>query len=461
MKLPATHSFLSRSESHPRGSVLVIVLWISFGLVTLALYFANSMTLELRGADNRSAQLEAEHAIEGAARYALFLLSNLEEPGQLPLLQTYQREEVPVADALFWFIGRGARESGSTDPLYALADESSKLNLNTATVEMLEALPMMTPELAAAIIDWRDENSDVTSGGAESESYLRLAPPYNCKNSKFETVEELRLVLGANPDILEGEDMNMNGVLDPNENDGNLSAPMDNSDGKLDAGILEYVTVFSRESNLRTNGSPRISLSQSGAQLQQQLRTLLQEKFSAQRANQIAGQLGGAQSVIRSPIEFFIRSRMTADEFAQIESDLTTTNGLIVEGKINVNTASSAVLACIPGVGVEKAASMVSFRESNPGKLISSAWVVEVLGQGSALQAGPHITGRSSVFSADIAAVGHHGRGFRRTWFVFDLTEGAPRVVYRQDLSQLGWPLGQHARQRMKERATLLAGGAR
>ncbi len=30
----------------------------------------------------------------------------------------------------------------------------------------------MTAELAASIIDWRDEDSDVTTGGAESEYYL-------------------------------------------------------------------------------------------------------------------------------------------------------------------------------------------------------------------------------------------------------------------------------------------------
>ena len=36
-----------------RGSVLVIVLWIAFGLVSLALYFANSMNFELRASDNR------------------------------------------------------------------------------------------------------------------------------------------------------------------------------------------------------------------------------------------------------------------------------------------------------------------------------------------------------------------------------------------------------------------------
>ena len=41
------------ASARQRGSVLVIVMWIAFGLVSLALYFANSMNFELRASDNR------------------------------------------------------------------------------------------------------------------------------------------------------------------------------------------------------------------------------------------------------------------------------------------------------------------------------------------------------------------------------------------------------------------------
>jgi hypothetical protein len=37
------------------GSVLIIVLWIAFGLVTLTIYFAHSMNFQLRAADNKVA----------------------------------------------------------------------------------------------------------------------------------------------------------------------------------------------------------------------------------------------------------------------------------------------------------------------------------------------------------------------------------------------------------------------
>ena len=45
-------------------------------------------------------------------------------------------------------------------------------------------------------------------------------------------------------DYLYGEDANLNGILDPNENDGPLNPPNDNQDGILDPGLFEYVTVW-------------------------------------------------------------------------------------------------------------------------------------------------------------------------------------------------------------------------
>lgn len=361
----------------------------------------------------------------------------------MPDRQSYQRENVPVGQASFWFIGRGDREGIPDDRSFSLVDEASKLNLNIATREMLEALPRMTPELAAAVLDWRDADNEVTAGGAEDETYGRRNPSYKCKNSRFESVDELRLVFGMDLEILYGEDANRNGILDPNENDGNASPPNDNRDGRLDPGIAEYATVYSRESNTRTNVNNQL-----------QLASLLQQNFSTDRANQILLQISGGPGSggtgIRSVLEFYVRSQMTAEEFAQIEGSISATNSAFVEGLINVNTASAAVLACVPGIGSEKAESLVAYRQSNPSQLTSVAWVVEALGEEGAVRAGPYLTSRSYQLRADIAAVGHHGRGYRRVSFVFDTSEGTPRIRYRQDLTPLGWALGKDVRQMLR-----------
>jgi DNA uptake protein ComE-like DNA-binding protein len=409
----------------------------------------------LRASNNRLAGLEAEMAIAGAARYASNILAQLDEPGLVPELDSYGHEAMPVGSAYFWFIGRTPPDQTvNPDQIsFSLIDEASKLNLNTATREMLEELPGMTAELAAAIIDWRDEDSEVTSGGAEDETYLRLNPPYRCKNADFESVGELRLVLGAHLDILFGEDTNMNGILDPNENDGDLSPPLDNRNGRLDGGILEFVTVHSRQSNLKEDGSTKVNVTDNN---RQPLRDLLMESFGEQRATEVMARLNGPPGTLNSLLAFYARSGLTEDEFTRIEGDLSTSNDPSVPGLVNVNTAPEEVLIAIPGIGTDHASSLIAQRRSNPDSLTTLAWVTEVLNPEDAQRAGPFLTGRSHQFTADIAAVGRHGRGYRRVRFVFDTSETTPKIIFRQDLSLMGWALGWSTRQLLQEAQRLL-----
>ena len=429
--------------SNCRGSIFILVLWISFGLVVLSLYFANSMSFELKAADNRYAAKQADLALAGAARYAGYVITTLATNGVVPDHQLYRSEWVPMGEASFWFLGETTDEQLRSEliPAFGLVDESSKLNLNTATVAMLQALPYMTTEFAAAIIDWRDTNSDLTESGAEDESYQRLNPPRRCKNAPFESVDELRLVYGATVELLYGEDANRNGILDPNENDGDLTMPRDNADGRLNPGITAYLTVHTRQLPTKADGSARINLNN-----RNQLRTLLEETFNSERATEIVGRLGNQMP---SLLQFYAQSGMTAEEFALIENEVAASTN-VIQGLVNVNTASEVVLSCIPGIGQAKAATMVAHRAGNPSQLTSLAWVKDVLDNDSINQAGRYLTGTTFQFTADVVALGRFNRGFRRTRFVFDATGSSPRIIYRQDLSQLGWALGQQVRRNLQ-----------
>lgn len=239
-------------QTNERGSVLIIVMWISLGLISIVLLFGHSMMLEYRGANNVVTGHEASQAIDGARRYLVYILENMEEEGKMPNLDEgeYSAEGVALGDATFWFVGRDPDDLVDEETLtFGLVDEGAKLNINTATLEMLEALPYMPAEFAAAIVDWRDEDEELTAGGAESSDYLSQEPAYTSKNAPFETVDELRLVYGADLDLLYGEDLNQNGVLDPNEDDGDVSLPADDGDGTLDAGFVEFLTVYSKGTN--------------------------------------------------------------------------------------------------------------------------------------------------------------------------------------------------------------------
>ncbi len=460
MKIPTQASGPASTRT---GSTLVIVLWVSFGLVSLALYFGHANSIELRAADQRAAGIEAFQAISGAARYAAHIITNLDTPGVISDLSVaptypYRAEAVVIGESRFWFIGRDPDRlstgmASQELPRFRLVDEASRLNLNTATVEMLELLPRMTPALAAAIIDWRDADSEVTEMGAEDETYQRLNPPYRCKNAPFESVDELRLVAGMTPEILYGEDLNRNGILDPNEDDLDLAEPMDNRDGRLDPGLFEFLTVHSRQSTLRADGTARISI---GAQGRQELAALLEERFGADRSNQILGTLGNTNQVPASLLEFQLRTGMTVDEFVQIENDIIAGDAQQpATGLVNVNSAPEAVLACIPGIGFEFAPTLVAYRQSNPNRRDTVAWVGEVLENAAAIEAGRYLTGRSTVYAADVAAVGRFGRGYRRVRYVLDASEGILRIVQRQDLTHLGWALGRQARQDLEQQQVM------
>ena len=433
-----------------RASVLIVVLWASVGLVSVALLFGHSMLMVYRGSDNDLAGRQADQAIEGAARYAESLLANAETPGAMPDVTAYENEEVSVGEATFWFLGRATDTSDGKTREFGLVDESGKLDINAATTtkDMLMNLPGMTDDFATAIIEWRkDPNTNTTAAGTAATSTASSIS----KQGPFESIEELALVTGATRDILHGEDANLNGVVDANEDDGNKSLPDDNSDGKLDPGILEYVTVFGRESNKQSGGSTdRINITDV-ARVTTSLTTLLDEKLGAGRAGKILPLVanGGA---LRSVLEFYIRAKgndFFEDDFGKIAYELTTSDPAAVPyltGMVNVNTASAAVLGCIPGIGADKAATLVSTRLSRTPGDTNYAWVVAVLGDPDARTAGPFLTGRSSQITADVAAVGRYGRGYRRTKFVIDSSSGTPRIIYRRNLAPLGWALGSDIR---------------
>lgn len=424
-----------------RGSVLIIVLWIALGLVTLTLYFANSNSFELQASDNRIAGLASEEAIDGAARYVTYVLANYATNGAMPDQTYYQSAAAAVGDARFWLIGRDTNSPPlNPDQVYfGLTDENSKLNINTATLGMLSNLPRITSDFAANIISWR--TNDTSSGGVGPDEYAMLG--YSPKQEPFETTDELRLVYEADMETLIGEDPNRNGVLDPGETD-------EDRNSYSDPGILEYVTVYSKEPNTHADGSQLINVRTMNDSVKGQIGALLSTNVTPDRATNILRQLGNNGSA--SPLRFYLNTGMTADEFALIADQITTVTNAFIDGRININTASPSVLYCVPGLS-NYVDQVVSYRQSNPDKLTSIAWIIDAVGlKGNdatqlANQIGNRITTKSYQFMADVAAVGQFGRGYRRVRFIFDTSQGAPRIIYRRDLTHLGWALGKNVRQ--------------
>jgi general secretion pathway protein K len=91
----------------------------------------------------------------------------------------------------------------------SVEDAQSRFNLNNLVQNNLPSqldFPVfqrllvnlgLNPDLANALVDWIDTDSNVTSpGGAEDVDYLTLKTPYRAANQPLASVDELRLVRG-------------------------------------------------------------------------------------------------------------------------------------------------------------------------------------------------------------------------------------------------------------------------
>lgn len=103
----------------------------------------------------------------------------------------------------------------------AIVDEGGKLDLNTLVnangeadetrVEIYRRLleHLFEPDqvdintLVDSLVDWIDPNPNERTYGAEAAHYGRLDPPYTCADGPLRTFDELGLVQGYTPDVVE------------------------------------------------------------------------------------------------------------------------------------------------------------------------------------------------------------------------------------------------------------------
>jgi hypothetical protein len=266
---------------------------------------------------------------------------------------------------------------------------------------------------------------------------------------------------------LEGNDLNLNGILDGNEQGtgGNT---------EVQPGLFEYCTVYTREPNFNTDG---VLLTNVSTASEEDLRTLMQvadvSTTYATRIYDYTHPRTGATTTFNGMMDFCAYCKttlsMSSDDFSKIYPYVTTSTATYIPGRVNIDTASSEVLtALFAGVGFNEgvdqstaesaAETILNYRQQNSDDLTSIAWIVDALGSTSpvitALRRGDYITAHSYQFSADIAAVGPYGRGYRRVKFIFDTSNGTPMIIYRRDLSDLGWALGDKVRQTWVANAT-------
>jgi type II secretory pathway component PulK len=308
----------SYASEKRNGTVLLAVLVVVVVLTLAAYQFSEMMLAEYKAADSHRRLAQARALASSGVHYAAALLSSPDavtntlngNPYDNP--QYFQGILVKASDnprnrGRFSIIALASPDdlaAGAQPYRFGVTDETGKLNLNALfkldssgkiAHDILIQLPNMTEDVVNSILDWMDSSStNPRSYGAKDEYYLMLPTPYHCKNGPFDSLDELLLVKGVTAPLLYGNDLNRNGVLDPNEEDGT---------GSLDPGWYPYLTIYSRELNVDAQGNPRININDSDIQT---LSTNLNNVLPSELANyiiayRIYGPSSGSQSGSGSP----------------------------------------------------------------------------------------------------------------------------------------------------------------
>jgi general secretion pathway protein K len=177
-----------RPAAAQRGIALVLVLWLTILLSVIASAFAYSMRTELLTARNAVSLAQARALADGAVMRMVF-----------ELMRPRTLNETWLADSVVHYWDEGEAHVAAN-----AIDESGKIDLNSASDALLKGLFQSAGGLDVdaaqrvvdVIDDWKDADDLRRPNGAEAPDYQAAGLTYKPANAPFESVAELRRVLG-------------------------------------------------------------------------------------------------------------------------------------------------------------------------------------------------------------------------------------------------------------------------
>ncbi|MBV2209737.1 MAG: general secretion pathway protein GspK [Thermomonas sp.] len=175
-----------------RGAALLLVLWCILLLSMLVAGYALTARIESMQGNGAARALVSQEAARAGLELAVSKLLE-QDPAQQWRLDG-RVHEWTFADAAI---------------VIRLHDEASKIDLNAASFDLLQAFFIALGEpregatqLAGAVLDWRDpDHLNQPAGGAEDPSYAAEGLPWGAKDAPFESVSELQQVLGMRREL--------------------------------------------------------------------------------------------------------------------------------------------------------------------------------------------------------------------------------------------------------------------
>lgn len=248
-----------------RGFTLVIVL-AALSVVTAVLLAIQSTGFRQASAGRETlARVRAHWAARAGIETAMARIERNLEAGSSGSAFTMSDDLAAASGGELagatWSVAHTRGEGENAEPRDGAEDPHAKININSMAAQDLLQLEGMTEDMVDSILDWIDEDDAPNPLGAEEGYYTQLPSPYEPRNGPMTSLFELELVAGITPELVRGEDWNLNGVLDANEDDADASWPPDDADGSLDAGWSAVVTASSFEPRWGASGQARLDLS--------------------------------------------------------------------------------------------------------------------------------------------------------------------------------------------------------
>ncbi|UTF58904.1 type II secretion system minor pseudopilin GspK [Gilvimarinus sp. DA14] len=212
------------SPSLPRrqsGTVLILAILVVTLVAGFAIKASRDYQLSMARAEARWHGAQARAYLSGAESLAIYFLELDDNTEVDSLLEPWAMELPPFPI-----------EGGMI--LAEIADASAKINLNDLSnplgnleqgptsytrfnpaqkhfLRLLQSFEEQYPlsledavGILEAIVDWTDNNDEITGfTGAESDYYQSLDPAYAAANAPFTSVDELRLVRGFTPELMQ------------------------------------------------------------------------------------------------------------------------------------------------------------------------------------------------------------------------------------------------------------------
>jgi general secretion pathway protein K len=290
------------ARSSEAGFIIIAVLWILMALAALATIFSVYLSNSARALGATDISIERDALVSASLELTAYQLLRADEKDR-PSQGSFSFR-LDNADALVTFTSEAARVDLNLAPKEMLA----------GLFEVLGAEQTAAGDLADRVVGWRTKSKPNTAND-ESALYLAAGLNYTPRGAPFAHVNELSLVLGATPAVVER--------------------------------VLPFVTIFSKSADIDVLAAPPEVVAALPGMTPEALNDFLKQRSSLPHDQKaIAAALGPAKAAATLPDNktYRVRTMLRFDNGRQVASEAV----IVLAGVGGKNSAKNVQSAVKP-----------------------------------------------------------------------------------------------------------------